>query len=115
MRDGAHYIYGYVNGELMSVQELPGSGCTVYRYKTRSSRQETAYSDWSEYGETVYTASDSCEVRTMVFYKYCDKIQTTTYVYERWTDWTEYTPTPMAETETTQVETIVQYRFKSKS
>lgn len=110
------YLYGYVEGEILSIGEsyIDDDPWSVYRCRERSSRQEKVYSDWSSYEDTVYTSSSSREVRTRELYRYRDKSSTPVYEYERWTEWTKYGSEPVKETENTQVETVIQYRFKSK-
>lgn len=111
-----NYLYGMVDGELLSIYhgDINKEQVTGIRYRTRTTYEETKYSEWSEYSDTVQTASEKKEVQTRTMYRFREKEQVLTYYFERWGQWSEYEATPVQENSSTQVETKMQYRFKNK-
>lgn len=111
-----NYLYGMVDGELLSIAKSDINKSTVKanRYRTRTTYEETKYSEWSAFTDTVHTASATKEVQTRTVYRSRDREQVLTYYFERWGQWGEYVVSPVQENDSTQVETKTQYRFKNK-
>lgn len=111
-----NYLYGNVDGELLSIYkgDINKGTVTGRRYRKRTTFEENKYSEWSEYTDTVHTESSQKEVQTRTVYRFRDREQVLTYYFERWGQWSEYGVTPVQENSSTQVETKTQYRFKDK-
>lgn len=98
-----------------------GEGCfkgdktrTVYRYATRTPTEVTKYSSWSDYSDTVYTASSTREVRTRTVYRYRDRQQVPTYHFYRWNSWSAWSENVVSVTDNRQVETTKFYRYRDR-
>jgi len=85
-----------------------------YRARTYVEGEQMVYSEWSEYGDTVWDADASTEVRTRTVYRYRDKEKSTIYYFSRWTAWSEFSTTPATASDTCMVEIKKQYRCREK-
>lgn len=91
-----------------------GDPKTQYRYATRSLQDVVNYGSWSDYSDTVYTASSTREVRTRTVYRYRDRQQVPTYHFYRWGEWSAWSTKSVSETSERQVETKSYYRYQDK-
>lgn len=110
------YLYGMVDGELLSIHkgDINKERVTGTRFRTRTTYEETKYSGWSEYTDTAFNASSTKEVQTRTVYRSRDRERVQTYYFERWGQWCEYGVLPIQENDSMQVETKTQYRFKKE-
>ena len=88
---------------------------TQYRYRTRSTYQETNYGSWSSWGDTAYSSSSTREVQTRTVYRYRTRSQISTYYYYRWKDWSSWSTTAVSGNDDRQVETATYYRYRDRS
>ena len=110
------YLYGYVDGKFVGVfsGNIDNGTVTVYRYRTRTVNQKKAVSEWSNYGDTVYTESDSREVRSRTLYRFCDREEIPVYHFWRWGGWTDWSVDAVSATDNRQVETTLYYRYRDR-
>ncbi|MBP3620544.1 MAG: PASTA domain-containing protein [Lachnospiraceae bacterium] len=88
----------------------------TYTYQTRSPIYTYYYSrwkDWSGWGTTAYTQSDTRQVETRTVYRYASRSLITTYHYKRnvygsWSDWSD---TPSVASDVLDVETKEVYVY----
>lgn len=107
---GAGKYYQYIDGSIWW-NWTDGTPTTQYRYKTRSTFEETIRGEWSDWGDTYYASSPTREVDERTVYRYQTRSQIPTYHYYRWTDWSLWSETEYKPSSTRQVETTTFYRY----
>lgn len=110
---GTGKYYTYIDGELV-FKWTEGGSKTQYRYATRTLNNVTNYGSWSDWRDTVYSASSTREVQTRTVYRYCDRQQIPTYHFYRWGSWSDWSANAVSQTNNRQVETMPYYRYRDR-
>ncbi len=89
---------------------------TVTQTQYRSRSVSTTYyyykwSDFSDFGDTAYSASDTRQVETRQVYRHQDREKKTIYTYEKYGSWSSWSQAYVAETTSRMVETRTVYRY----
>ena len=114
---GTGKLYTYINGQLVfKYTDGPNAGVrTQYRYAERSTQQVANYSNWSDWGDTVYSPSANREVQTRTIYRCCDRSNIATYYFYRWGSWSGWSDTAYSANENKEVQTRTVYRYRDRS
>ena len=111
---GTGKYYTYIDGELVFKWPEGGSR-TQYRYATRSTQEVANYGNWSDWGDTAYSNSSTCQVETRTVYRYCDRSQVATYHFYRWGSWSDWSDNGVTAANDRQVETGTFYRYRDRT
>lgn len=113
---GTGHTYAWYNGERVFRNVFtPNASKTQYRYRTRSTYDETHYGDWSSYSDSYQSSSSSKDVRTRTVYRHCDRSRIPTYTYQRWGDWSSWGTTALTASSSKQVENTTFYRYRERT